>query len=130
MLASWVSQASFDPPGLTVAVKEDRAVEGLLPVGNRFVLNVLAEGKDKAIMKAMLKGFGPGEDRFAGLQVESSEGTGAVIFPEAAAYLECTVAQRMRAGDHWLVYATVDNGRVLSEEAQSAVHFRSVGTTY
>lgn len=30
MLASWISQASFDPPGLTVAVKKDRAVESLL----------------------------------------------------------------------------------------------------
>lgn len=30
MLASWLSQASFDPPGLTVAVKKDRAVESLL----------------------------------------------------------------------------------------------------
>lgn len=30
MLASWISQASFDPPGLTVAVKQDRAVESLM----------------------------------------------------------------------------------------------------
>jgi flavin reductase (DIM6/NTAB) family NADH-FMN oxidoreductase RutF len=30
MLASWLSQASFDPPGLTVSVKQDRAAESLL----------------------------------------------------------------------------------------------------
>jgi flavin reductase (DIM6/NTAB) family NADH-FMN oxidoreductase RutF len=30
MLASWLSQASFNPPGLTVAVKRDRAAESLL----------------------------------------------------------------------------------------------------
>ena len=30
MLASWLSQASFDPPGLTVAVKKDRASESLM----------------------------------------------------------------------------------------------------
>jgi flavin reductase (DIM6/NTAB) family NADH-FMN oxidoreductase RutF len=40
-------QASFDPPGLTVAVKKDRAVEGLLLGGAKFVLNVLAENKEK-----------------------------------------------------------------------------------
>ena len=51
MLASWVSQASFDPPGLTVAVKKDRAVENLLQVGNRFNLNVLKDGGDKARSK-------------------------------------------------------------------------------
>ncbi len=30
--ASWVSQASFDPPGITVAIKKDRAIEPLLQV--------------------------------------------------------------------------------------------------
>lgn len=30
MLASWLSQASFEPPGLTVAVKKDRAAESLM----------------------------------------------------------------------------------------------------
>ena len=41
MVASWVSQASFSPPGLTVAVAKDRAIEALMQVGDRFVLNVL-----------------------------------------------------------------------------------------
>ena len=33
MVASWVSQASFNPPGFTVAVARERAVESLLHVG-------------------------------------------------------------------------------------------------
>ncbi|MFM7191562.1 MAG: flavin reductase, partial [Microcystaceae cyanobacterium] len=44
MLASWVAQASFDPPGFTVAVAKDRAIESQLQVGDRFVLNILEEG--------------------------------------------------------------------------------------
>jgi len=130
MLASWVSQASFNPPGLTVAVKKDRAIEALLPIGSAFVLNVLADGKEKAVMKHMLKPFAPGEDRFGGLDVQISETTGAVIIPESASYLECSVTQRMEAGDHWILYATVNGGKVLDESAQSAVHFRKVGTNY
>jgi flavorubredoxin/flavin reductase (DIM6/NTAB) family NADH-FMN oxidoreductase RutF len=130
MLASWVSQASFDPPGLTVAVKKDRAVEALLPEGACFVLNVLADGKDKPVMKQLLKPFKPGEDRFAGLEVKDSEATGAPILAQAASYLECRVGQRMEAGDHWIVYALVEGGGVLDEGADSAVHFRKVGTTY
>ena len=43
MVASWVSQASFDPPGITVAVAKDRAIEALMQVGDRFVLNILRE---------------------------------------------------------------------------------------
>ncbi|MFN9057327.1 MAG: MBL fold metallo-hydrolase, partial [Cyanobacteriota bacterium] len=37
MVASWVSQASFEPPGLTVAVAKDRAIEALLQMDDRFV---------------------------------------------------------------------------------------------
>ena len=33
MLASWVSQASFEPLGLTVAVAKDRAIESMMQVG-------------------------------------------------------------------------------------------------
>ncbi|MDP4360667.1 flavin reductase family protein, partial [Escherichia coli] len=44
MLASWVMQASFEPLGLTIAVAKDRAIESLMQVGDRFVLNVLEEG--------------------------------------------------------------------------------------
>lgn len=42
-------QASFDPPGLSIAVKKDRAVETMLVVGNKFNVNVLAQGKEKVL---------------------------------------------------------------------------------
>jgi len=48
MVASWVSQASFTPPGFTVAVAKDRAVETLLHVGDAFTLSVLAEARQRA----------------------------------------------------------------------------------
>lgn len=130
MLASWVSQASFDPPGLTIAVKKDRAIESLLPIGNKFVLNVLAEGRDRAIMREMVKPFAPGEDRFSNLNTERSEISNAIILTDAASYLECEVSQRMETGDHWLLYATVQHGQVLDESTPSAVHFRKVGSNY
>lgn len=42
-------QASFDPPGLSIAVKKDRAVETMLVTGNKFNVNVLAQGKEKVL---------------------------------------------------------------------------------
>ena len=118
MLASWVSQASFDPPGLTIAVKKDRAIESLLPVGNKFVLNVLAEGRDRSIMREMVKPFAPGQDRFSNLNTERSEISDAVILTDSASYLECEVAQRMETGDHWLLYAIVKDGRFWTNRLQ------------
>jgi flavorubredoxin len=60
MLASWVSQASFQPLGFTVAVAKDRAIESLMQVGDQFVLNVLEEGNYADLMKHFLKRFPPG----------------------------------------------------------------------
>ncbi len=46
-----MSQASFEPLGLTVAVAKDRAIESLMQVGDTFVLNCLGEGQYGPLMK-------------------------------------------------------------------------------
>ena len=65
-------QASFDPPGLSLAVKKDRAVETLLQPGGCFVVNILAEEGHKRVAKALLRPFKPGDDRFEGLETQAS----------------------------------------------------------
>lgn len=127
MLASWVTQASFNPPGLTVAVAKDRAVESLTHTGDKFVLNILKEGMN--VRRHFLKPFTPGEDRFAGLDTQEAE-NGCPIINDALAYLECTVKNRMDCGDHWLVYAVVDNGKVIQSTGMTAVHHRKSGNHY
>jgi flavorubredoxin/flavin reductase (DIM6/NTAB) family NADH-FMN oxidoreductase RutF len=129
MLASWVSQASFNPPGLTVAVAKDRALELLMHSGNKFVLNILQEGNHIGLMKHFLKPFGPGQDRFADVAAEETE-SGSPVLNDALAYLECSVQSRMESGDHWLVYATVDNGKVLNKDGVTAVHQRKTASHY
>lgn len=36
----------------------------------------------------------------------------------------------MEAGDHWVVYAVVSDGKVLDQDSQAAVHFRKVYFVY
>ncbi len=129
MLASWVSQATFNPPGLTVAVAKERAIESLLYKGNNFVLNVLPEGKHLGLMKHFLKPFAPGEDRFEGVATEEAA-NGSPILTDSLAYLECQVANRMECGDHWLVYAVAEQGKVFDPDAVTAIHHRKSGTHY
>ncbi|MEB3159542.1 MAG: diflavin flavoprotein [Synechococcus sp.] len=129
MVASWVSQASFSPPGLTVAVAKDRAVEALLHKGDRFALNVLAEGRETGPMKQFLQPFAPGADRFAGLEVDSSP-NGQPLLPEALAWMDGEVKQRMECGDHWLIYAEVSHGGLVDGEGTTAVHRRRSGANY
>lgn len=127
MLASWVTQASFSPPGLTIAVAKDRAMENMTHTGNQFVVNILAEGRE--IRKHFMKVYAPGQDRFAGLDTAESS-NGGVILNGALAYLECSVQSRMEAGDHWLVYATVNDGKVLNQDGVTAVHHRKSASYY
>ncbi|MCL2938613.1 MAG: diflavin flavoprotein [Trichodesmium sp. MAG_R02] len=127
MLASWVSQATFNPPGVTVAVAKDRALESLTHTGDKFVLNILAEEK-KNLQRYFLKPFAPGEDRFTGVETKEAN-NGCPILTDALAYLECIVANRMECSDHWLVYAVVENGQLLNDGV-TAVHFRKTGIHY
>ena len=129
MLADWVSQATFTPPGLTIAVAKDRAIESLMHTGDKFVLNILEEGKHLGLMKHFLKPFGPAEDRFSGVKTQDAE-NGCPILTDALAYLECTVENRMECGDHWLVYGVVKNGKVLQANGVTAVHHRKSGMHY
>lgn len=129
MVASWVSQASFSPPGLTIAVAKDRAIEALLHVGDAFALNVLADGRESGPMRQFLQPFPPGADRFAGLELETSPG-GQPLLPEALAWLEGRVSQRMECGDHWLLLAEVTQGGLLDGEGSTAVHQRRSGANY
>ncbi|HAC62875.1 MAG TPA: flavin oxidoreductase [Cyanothece sp. UBA12306] len=128
MLASWVSQATFNPPGFTVAVAKERAIESLLYRGSYFVLNILQDGSYLGLMKHFLKPFAPGEDRFVGIEIETAQ-NGSPILKDALAYLECQVSDRMECGDHWVIYGVVQKGQVL-QDGVTAIHHRKSGNHY
>ncbi|MBE9013287.1 diflavin flavoprotein, partial [Pseudanabaenaceae cyanobacterium LEGE 13415] len=127
ILTSWVSQATFTPPGITVAVPKERA-EGVLDHAETpFVLNILKEGRN--VRRNFLRVTAPGEDRFAELSTDSAA-NGCPILMDALAYLECKVVNRMDCGDHWLLYATVENGKVLEATGVTAVQHRKTATAF
>lgn len=127
LLTSWVSQASFSPPGLTVAIAKDQTAELLAHAGEAFVLNVLKEGRN--LRRHFLKSYAPGEDPFAEVTTTPAS-NGCLILTEALAYLECRVQNRLDCGDHWLLYAVVENGKVLDATGVTAVNHRKSGSQY
>ncbi|MDJ0733778.1 MAG: diflavin flavoprotein [Nostocaceae cyanobacterium] len=129
MLASWVAQASLQPLGFTVAVAKERAIESCLQVGDRFVLNVLEEGNYKELKKHFLKRLLPGTDRFAGIKTQTAK-NGAPILSDALAYMECEVTSTMECSDHWIMYCSVQDGRVSKPDGITAVRHRKVGNYY
>ncbi|OUL22135.1 diflavin flavoprotein A [Nostoc sp. T09] len=129
MLASWVSQASLQPLGLTIAVAKDRAIDSLMQIGDRFVLNVLEEGNYQELKKHFLKRLPPGGDRFAGVKTQTAK-NGSPILTDALAYMECEVQSSIECSDHWILYCTVQEGRVSKSEGLTAVRHRKVGNYY
>ncbi len=129
MVASWISQASFSPPGITIAVAKDRAVEALLHNEDLFALNILNEANHQKLLKLFLQPFPPGTNRLSGLNLLSTPGNQPIL-PEALAWIECCVKQRMECGDHWLIYAEVLHGKVLDQSGVTAVHHRRTGANY
>ena len=129
MVASWVSQASFNPPGITIAVAKERAVENLLHTGDSFALNILEQNNHKGLLAKFLQSFKPGDNRFADLEINFSPGNQPLL-NEALAWLEGKVSQRMECGDHWLIYAEIKYGKVLRKDGVTAVHHRKTGANY
>ena len=129
MVASWVSQASFNPPGITIAVAKERAVENLLHTGDKFALNILEQNNYKGLLSKFLQSFKPGDNRFADIEIYFSPGNQPLL-NEALAWLEGTVSQRMECGDHWLIYAEIKHGKVLKKDGVTAIHHRKTGANY
>jgi len=130
MIASWVSQASFEPLGISIAVAKDRAIESFMQVGDSFVLNCLEEGKFAPIMKHFLKRFPAGADRFEGVNWVPASNGQTPILTDAVAFMECKVVSRMEVPDHWIVYAEVFDGSVSKPESRTAAHHRKVASYY
>lgn len=129
MVATWVTQASLQPLGLTVAVAKDRAIDSLMQEGDKFVLNVLEEGNYQELKKHFLKRLLPGADRFAGVKTQTAK-NGCPILTDALSYMECEVTSSMECSDHWILYCTVQDGRVSNPEGLTAVRHRKVGNYY
>jgi flavorubredoxin/flavin reductase (DIM6/NTAB) family NADH-FMN oxidoreductase RutF len=127
ILTSWVSQATFNPPGLMIAIAQDQNADALVYPGDHFVLNVLKEGGN--LRRHFSYHCTPGDRPFDQLSTQTAH-NGCLILSDALAYLECTVQQRMECGDRWLIYATVDKGKVLEPTGVTAIQHRKSGSRY
>jgi flavin reductase (DIM6/NTAB) family NADH-FMN oxidoreductase RutF len=127
MLASWVMQAGFDPPMVSVAVKKGRYVAEWIEAGAAFALNVVAEN-DKQLLKHFGRGFEPGQAAFEGVAISRSDRQTPVL-DAGLGFLECTAAGSVASGDHVVFLARVEAGK-LGREDRPMVHIRKSGLNY
>lgn len=130
MLASWVQQAGFEPPAVTVAVNRKRYINDWLAESPQVVLNLVGESQ-KQFLGHFGRGFEPGEPAFEGLNTTKAA-NGITALNDALGWLEGTVTSRADAGDHtvYVVEITAAGRGANLESEKPWVHIRKNGFGY
>jgi len=126
MLASWVQQAAFEPPMVTVALKRGRPIETLIERSGKLTLNVIGEDPTR-LFKHFGKGFALDQLAFTGLFTTSTPY--GVELAESAGVLSGRVIQRVEAGDHSVYLVEIDAGHIPTP-GRPYVHLRKSGFSY
>ncbi|NOX59245.1 MAG: flavin reductase family protein [Planctomycetes bacterium] len=126
MLASWVQQASFEPPMVTVSIKEGRPIQAAVESTGCFVLNIIGEDPGE-LFKHFGAGFGPGEIAFEGLDIATTDF--GVKLALAAGCLSCRVRSSSQAADHRVYVAEVCEASA-HMNSKPYVHIRKSGLSY
>ncbi|MCS6817115.1 MAG: flavin reductase family protein [Blastocatellia bacterium] len=110
---NWVTQASFEPPLVVVAVKRESRIYGVIRSSGAFALNFL--GKDQgAVAYAFFKPVESDERQIGGYKYEAGV-TGSPLLRVAPAFAECRVAEVVERGDHAVVIGEVVEAGVRRE---------------
>lgn len=128
-LASWVQQAGFEPPCVTIAFNKERKTHfDLVTKSGKLVLNIMAKENGKT-MSAFFKPPEEGKSIFDGLETHTDK-TGIPILKDSIGYLECEYRSEMTSKDHIIVLCEVINGKLTNTELEPATHIRPDGFKY
>lgn len=130
MLCSWVQQASFAPPLITVAVRRERYINEWLSTTRVAALNLVGES-DKRLLGHFGRGFDIDQPAFEGLTIERGV-TGVPVLAAALGYLEGHIIGHFPVGDHLIHVLEIVGagaGETLHAE-RPMVHVRKSGFNY
>ena len=110
---SWMSQVSFEPPMLMVAVNKLHYSSDLFRSTKNFCVNLLGQGQ-LPLAGHFAKQSMAGDDKLAELAQRPAD-SGAAILTDSVAYFDCEVRSIVEAGDHLLVIGQVEDAAVLTD---------------
>ncbi len=125
---SWVTQASFEPRLIAVAMRKGTAICEAVAASRRFVLQVVTE-EQADFAKAFFRVSSVGPDEISGYHLTPTA-HGLPLFDVAAAWLECEVVEEANAqGDHVLFICRIlDSG--LREPSRRSLALRDTPWHY
>ncbi|MCA9049739.1 MAG: flavin reductase [Planctomycetaceae bacterium] len=130
LLASWIQQASFEPPQITVAVNKSRYLNDWLAAGSAVTLNQISKG-DNTLFRHFGKGFEPGVSAFDGIRIKTGT-SGLPLLTDSMASMEGQVVSAMEAGDHTIYLVNITSAEAHQDATafDPFVHVRRNGFSY
>lgn len=118
MTTTWVTQLSMDPVLIGVGVDNDAVTHQLISEGGSFSVNLW----DSAETKVFVKFSKPAADDGAtlnGRPVRAAT-TGAPVFDEALAWMDCEVRHTLDLGTHTLFVGEIVDAAIRDDEGRPA----------
>ena len=118
MTASWITQLSMEPVLIGVGVENTAVTHRLISAGGSFTVN-LWNSDDTRVFVKFSKPATYADGTLNGRAVREAA-TGAPVFEEAIAWMDCEVRHAVDLGTHTLFVGELVDGAIQADEARSA----------
>jgi flavin reductase (DIM6/NTAB) family NADH-FMN oxidoreductase RutF len=118
MTTSWITQLSMEPVLIGIGVDNSAVTHRLISAGGAFSVN-LWDSEDTRVFVKFSKPAVADGDTLNGRIVRTAS-TGAPIFDEAIAWMDCEVRHSLDLGTHTLFVGEVVDAAIRDDEARAA----------
>ena len=118
MTASWITQLSMEPVLIGVGVENDAVTHRLISEGGSFTVNLWDSGDTRVFVKFSKPAVDDGTT-LNGRAVRAAT-TGAPVFEEALAWMDCEVRHHLDLGTHTLFVGEVVDAGIQNDEVRPA----------
>ena len=118
MTASWITQLSMEPVLIGVGVENTAVTHRLISEGGSFTVNLWNAEETRVFVK-FSKPATYADGTLNGRAVREAT-TGAPVFEEAIAWMDCEVRHALDLGTHTLFVGEMVDGAINADEARSA----------
>ncbi len=106
MTANWLTQCSFDPPMVALAVESDSHSRQVIEASGAFAVNLYESGQ-RELAGSLGRTFGKHPEKLSEVTWTPGPLTGSPLLATALGWVECKIVGSLPAGDHILFVAEV-----------------------
>ncbi len=106
MTANWITQASFDPPMLVVAIENTSKTIGLIRDARHFAVSLLTTDQRELAGK-LGRSSEQAPQKLKGVKTKPAPAAHTPVLSESVGWVECRAVASLPAGDHTLILGEI-----------------------